>query len=186
MAEPNCFSTQDLRDFAGPAMINVLHLTSSFGLSGGAETNLLRLVCHMDRSRFRNTVVTMTDLIPSEGSGSAAIAARQGGIPVYSLGMRRGVPSPLAAARFFRIVRKVRPDILQTWMYHADLLGLLVGKLAGVSSIAWNIRCSSMDMDALPPNVERGTARVGVCFIVSACRPREFPPWHRGSQRTWV
>lgn len=45
-------------------MTSVLHLTSSFGLSGGAETNLLRLVCHMDRSRFRNTVVTMIDLLP--------------------------------------------------------------------------------------------------------------------------
>src|SRR5438105_8524482 len=60
--------------------------------------------------------------------------------------MRRGMPSPFAAARFFRIVRKIRPHVLQTWMYHADLLGLLVGKLAGVSTIAWNIRCSSMEM----------------------------------------
>jgi glycosyltransferase involved in cell wall biosynthesis len=129
-------------------MINVLHLTASFGLSvGGAETNLLRLVCHMDRSRFRNTVVTMTDLIPQQrvpGLLQSRLAKAE--IPLRSLGMRRGVPSPLAATRFFRIVRKVRPDILQTWMYHADLLGLLVGKLAGVSAIAWNIRCSSMEM----------------------------------------
>ena len=127
-------------------MINVLHLTASFGLSGGAETNLLRLVCHMDRSRFRNTVVTMTDLIPQRVPGLLQSQLAKARVPVYSLGMRRGVPNPLAAARFFRIVKKTRPHILQTWMYHADLLGLLVGKLAGVSSIAWNIRCSSMDM----------------------------------------
>jgi len=127
-------------------MINVLHLTSSFGLSGGAETNLLRLVCNMDRTRFRNTVVTMTNVIPQRDPGLLQSRLVKAEVPVYSLGMRRGVPSPLAAARFFRIVRKVRPHILQTWMYHADLLGLLVGKLAGVSAIAWNIRCSSMEM----------------------------------------
>jgi glycosyltransferase involved in cell wall biosynthesis len=126
-------------------MINVLHLTSSFGL-GGAETNLLRLVCHMDRSRFRNTIVTMTDLVPQRDPGLLQSRLAKVEVPVYSLGMRRGVPSPLAAARFFRIVRKVRPQVLQTWMYHSDLLGLLVGKLAGVPAIAWNIRCSAMDM----------------------------------------
>src|ERR1700720_2263968 len=101
-------------------MINVLHLTSSFGLSGGAETNLLRLVCNMDRSRFSNTVVTMTDLIPLRGPGLFESRLAEAEVQVYSLGMRRGVPSPLAAVRFFRIVRKVRPRILQTWMYHAD------------------------------------------------------------------
>jgi glycosyltransferase involved in cell wall biosynthesis len=127
-------------------MINILHLTASFGLSGGAETNLLRLVCNMDRSRFRNTVVTMTDLRPQRVPGLLQSRLAEAEVPFYSLGMRRGVPSPLAAARFFCIVRKIRPHILQTWMYHADLLGLLVGKLAGVSAIAWNIRCSAMDM----------------------------------------
>src|SRR6266404_2071303 len=107
-------------------MINVLHLTSSFGLSGGAETNLLRLACHMDRSRFRNTVVTMIDLLPQRVPGLLQSQLAKAEVQVYSLGMRRGVPSPFSAARFLRIVRKIRPDVLQTWMYHADLLGLLV------------------------------------------------------------
>src|ERR1700730_54378 len=127
-------------------MINILHLTSSFGLVGGAESNLLRLVCHMARSRFRNTVITMTDLIPATDPGLLESQLARAGVSFYSLGMRRGMPNPLAAARLLRIVREIRPQILQTWMYHADLLGLLVGKLAGVPAIAWNIRCSAMEM----------------------------------------
>lgn len=67
-------------------MINVLHLTASFGLSGGAETNLLRLVCHMDRSRFRNTVVTMTDLTLQRVAGLLQSQLAKAGVPVYSLG----------------------------------------------------------------------------------------------------
>jgi glycosyltransferase involved in cell wall biosynthesis len=88
----------------------------------------------------------MTDLIPQRVPGLLQSRLAAAEVPVCSLGMRRGMPSPFAVARFFRIVRKVRPHVLQTWMYHADLLGLLVGKLAGVSAIAWNIRCSSMEM----------------------------------------
>jgi glycosyltransferase involved in cell wall biosynthesis len=61
--------------------------------------------------------------------------------------MRPGVPNPLAAVRLLRIIQKKRPHILQTWMYHADLLGLLVGKLAHVPSIVWNIQCSNLPDD---------------------------------------
>lgn len=121
------------------SMTRVLHLITSFGL-GGAETNLLRLVCHMDSSRFSNTVVALTDarVLPSR--------LAEVNVPFHSLGMSRGVPNPIAATRLFRIIKRTQPDILQTWMYHADLLGLVVGKLARVPAIVWNVRCSSMDM----------------------------------------
>src|SRR5260370_7713861 len=59
--------------------------------------------------------------------------------------MRGGVANPFAAMRLFRMVKQIQPRIMQTWMYHVDLLGLLVGKCKGVPSIAWNIQCSSLD-----------------------------------------
>jgi glycosyltransferase involved in cell wall biosynthesis len=123
-------------------MIKVLHLTSSFSLSGGAEADLSRLVSHMDSNRFRNTIVTMT-----EGVNYNQMCDRlaESGVTVYSLGMRNGVPNPFAAIRLFQIVKRLQPRIMQTWMYHADLLGLLAGKWEGVPSIAWNIQCSSLD-----------------------------------------
>jgi len=118
-------------------MISVLHLTTSLGLAG-AEMSLARLVCHMDRSRFRNTVVSMTDaeILPSQ--------LESAGVRFYSLGMSKGMPDPSAAVRLLRTVREVRPQVLQTWMYHADLLGLLVGKWARVPAIVWNVQCSSI------------------------------------------
>lgn len=119
-------------------MIKVLHLTTSFGV-GGAEGNLARLVCNMDKARFSNTIVAMNQrLIVSE-------QVRQERIPCSSLGMRRGIPNPTALARLLSIIRRIRPHVLQTWMYHADLMGLLAGKLANVPVIAWNIRCSLME-----------------------------------------
>lgn len=124
-------------------MIKILHLITSFGL-GGAETNLWRLACHMDRSRFANVVVTMTPTKPDQGTVEPT--PEEAGVPFFTLGMQRGTPDPLSAARLLRIVRRVRPQILQTWLYHADLMGLLVGKFARVPVIAWNLRCSFMDM----------------------------------------
>jgi len=60
---------------------------------------------------------------------------KRAGVGFWSIGMRPGVPNPAGLVRLLRIVRQVRPQILQTWMYHADLLGLLVGKMARVPVI---------------------------------------------------
>src|SRR5579864_8240041 len=120
-------------------MIKVLHLTSSFSLSGGAEADLSRLVSHMDSNRFRNTIVTMTEGVNYD---QMCDQLAESGVTVYSLEMRNRVPNPFAAVRLFQIVKRLQPRIMQTWMYHADLLGLLAGKWEGVPSIAWNIQCS--------------------------------------------
>lgn len=125
-------------------MIKILHLITSFGL-GGSETNLWQLASHMDGSRFANTIVTMTD-VPELDRPVVQPRLEQAGVPFHSLGMSRGMPSPLALVHLLRILREARPHILQTWLYHADLLGLLAGRLTRVPSIVWNLQCSYIDL----------------------------------------
>jgi len=146
-------------------MINVMHLTSSFGQSGGTEVNLLRLVCHMEKPRFCNSIVTMTEVIEPSDPDLLNSRLAKAEVSVLSLGMRPGIPNPLAAARLFRIIKQKRPHILQTWMYHADLLGLLVGKLAHVPSILWNIQCSN------PPDDNRLSVLVRRLLVPLSPRP---------------
>lgn len=118
--------------------MRVLHLIS--GLStGGTEMMLHRLLRDTDRTAAESMVVSLT------AGGAMADSIRSLGVPVQSLDMRRGMPNPLAALRLVSILRRFRPDVLQTWLYHADLLGLVAGRLAGVPVITWNIRCSTMD-----------------------------------------
>jgi glycosyltransferase involved in cell wall biosynthesis len=120
-------------------MLNLLHLITDLDV-GGTETFLSGLVDRMDRTRFRNVVVALN------GDGSVADVIRQSGIQVLSLGMSRGGTDIGAVMRLARILRREQPDIIQFWLYHADMLGLIAGKLAGIRCISWNIRCSNMDV----------------------------------------
>jgi glycosyltransferase involved in cell wall biosynthesis len=114
-------------------MLTVLHLITGLE-TGGAEGMLARLATSSDRARFRHVVVSMT------GPGAIGPAIAEAGITLRSLGIRRNVPDPAGLIRLRRVLREFRPDILQTWLYHADLLGLAAWKLGWASRLVWNLR----------------------------------------------
>jgi glycosyltransferase involved in cell wall biosynthesis len=121
--------------------LKVVHLITGLNI-GGAETMLHKLLGGMDRDRFDSVVVSL--IIP--GPIGERIEAL--GIPVYTLGMQRGRPTPGHIRQLYRLLKRERPDILQTWMYHADLMGLIAGRLARVPHILWNLRCSDSVLGA--------------------------------------
>ena len=103
----------------------------------GAQSVLYRLLSGMDGTQFTSRVITLTDV------GQLAPRIVDLGIPVISLGMQHGKFSPI---KFFKLISMLRADethVIQTWMYHADLLGGLAAKLAGKNNIIWNIRHSN-------------------------------------------
>lgn len=124
---------------AASSPLRVCHLITTLEI-GGAELMLARLVERMDPARFHSTVISLVEL------GSVGARLREAGVAVTSLSLRRGRPSAGAVRRLVRQLRAHRPDVLQTWLYHADLLGLVAGRLAGVPHILWNVRNSDMAM----------------------------------------
>jgi glycosyltransferase involved in cell wall biosynthesis len=113
----------------------IVHLITGLEI-GGAERMLVQLAARTDRDRFPTTVVSMTD------AGKLGRTLTAAGITVETLGMRRGVAGPSGLARLGKILRRERPLVLQTWLYHADLLGVAAYWLGGVEHLLWNIRCS--------------------------------------------
>lgn len=119
-------------------MIGVTHIIA--GLQpDGAERMLYRLASGMDSSRFENEVISLTDLGPMAAKLEAA------GIRVRALGMKRGSANPYHLARLAAWLRKLPPhQVIQTWMYHADLMGGLAARIAGCAGVVWNIRHSEL------------------------------------------
>ncbi|MDE2166826.1 MAG: glycosyltransferase [Alphaproteobacteria bacterium] len=116
----------------------VLHVITDLG-SGGAERVLARLA--VASKKFQHVIVSLT------GEGDLGPSLHANGISVHALDMRPGgLPSLSAFLHLVRIIREARPVAVQTWLYHADLLGLFAARLAGCRTVAWNLRCSNMDL----------------------------------------
>ena len=136
------------------------------GLStGGAEMMLLKLLQHIDKERFSLVVVSLT----SKGEIGPHIEAMR--IPVYALEMYRNLPSQIKFMRLVSLLRQWRPGVVHTWMYHADLLGGLAARLAGINAVAWGIHHSN-----LSPGYNKHTTLLVMktCAFVSGWLPRRI------------
>jgi glycosyltransferase involved in cell wall biosynthesis len=118
--------------------MTVVHVITDLDI-GGAELMLTRLVEQPAAGPLRSVVVTL-------GSrGALADRIERAGAPVFALGVRAGTSAPRALWRLVRLLRRFRPDVVQTWLYHADLVGLLAATIARVPHVVWNIRCAELD-----------------------------------------
>lgn len=132
--------------------MKIVHVITNLEI-GGAEMMLYRLVEALDGQGHQAHVVCLRN------GGTLADQIEQLGIPVERLNMRRAAPNPAVVLRLAQILRRIEPDAVQTWMYHADLLGGLAAQMAGVP-IAWGLHHSTLS----PAYNKRGTV-----LIARAC-----------------
>jgi glycosyltransferase involved in cell wall biosynthesis len=119
-------------------MIKIMHVITTLG-PAGAETMLCRVASAMDGSRFENEVVSLTGILDQADKMQAI------GVRVRTLGMKTGVPNPLLVMRLARWIRASKPDVIHTWMYHANLVGALAARLAGDVPVVWGIHNGALD-----------------------------------------
>ena len=159
-------------------MATIVHLITGLE-TGGAERMLARLVTGIDRERHRSVVVSMT------GPGIVGPALANAGVELHTLHMRRGVADLRGMVRLIRILHQVRPDILQTWLYHADLLGSLAQTLAPSCALFWNIRCTEMlDIDIIRKSLIWLSSRPAI-VIVNSLAGRRFHEQLGYQPRRW-
>lgn len=108
--------------------------------TGGAELMLLNVLERIG-ARFTPHVISLS----SVGEIGPRIEAL--GIPVEALGMQPGVPNPFAFLRLVQRLDRLKPDLVHTWMYHADLVGGLAARLARVPTVAWGVHNCNLDPD---------------------------------------
>jgi glycosyltransferase involved in cell wall biosynthesis len=117
--------------------MRIAHIITTLS-TGGAETMLYKLLSAMDRDRFAVEVYSLADT----GSIGGAIV-RDLGIPVFPLRSTSGRTTVSSAFGLLAHLRRSRPHIIQTWMYHANLLGGMAGRALG-RPVVWNIRRGSL------------------------------------------
>jgi len=124
-------------------MKTILHIITGLG-DGGAEAVLYRL-CKQDQTA-RHKVISLT------GAGKYGPLLEASGTSVLCLDMPRGRVTVSGFLRLWRDIRADRPDVVQTWMYHSDLLGGAAARLAGLSNICWGIHHTTLDPAVSPPS----------------------------------
>ncbi len=121
------------------AALRVVHVITGLG-QGGAESVLWRLATFPGQE-VEHIVVSLTD------DGIYGERLRAAGVTVHALGMPRGRITLGGFMALRRLIAGARPDAVQTWMYHADLIGGLAARLAGVRAVAWGIRNSGAHLE---------------------------------------
>tara|TARA_B100001057_G_scaffold449247_1_gene490270 strand:- start:47 stop:1165 length:1119 start_codon:yes stop_codon:yes gene_type:complete len=115
--------------------MKIIHIIT--GLKNGGAENLLYKIC-------RNDCLNNHVVISITSGGKYFLLLRKIGIKVYSLDMKF-----YSLLKFFYLIlllRKFKPDIVQTWLVHGDFVGGLASKLAGVKNIIWTILYSKLDI----------------------------------------
>lgn len=135
----------------------IIHIITGLN-RGGAEASLYRL-CTSDTSN-QHIVISLLD------SGKYGTLLQEAGITVHSLNMPRGRITLNGLWRLSQLLTNHYPDVVQTWMYHADLIGGVVAKIVGIKHVYWGIRHS---------NLEKGKAKRSTIFIAKLCAV--LSPW---------
>ncbi|MFA6279871.1 MAG: glycosyltransferase [Bdellovibrionales bacterium] len=118
--------------------MRILHLIIGLN-TGGAEIMLQRLVeRHQGSPAFHHEVISLTD------TGPIGVRLKEKGVTVHALGLHSLIDAPRVLWALYRLIRKTKPDIMQTWMVHADLIGGIVARLAGCPHVVWSLHACNI------------------------------------------
>jgi glycosyltransferase involved in cell wall biosynthesis len=118
--------------------LKVVHVIVGLNI-GGAELMLFRLIKSHSKDVINHQVISLTSL------GSLGPELIKNNIPVYSLNMKK---NPLhlffSISKLRKLFKKLKPDIIHSWMYHSDLLAGLAAYGIGFKRIVWCIRSTDI------------------------------------------
>jgi len=115
--------------------IHILHVIETLG-RGGAERQLVDVVCRMSRARFANTVC---HLYARDDLKSELTAA---GVNVVGLQLKSRRDGVRAIARLCRLLREGNFSVVHTWLYDAGIFGRLAGRLTRVPLVVSSLQNS--------------------------------------------
>jgi starch synthase (maltosyl-transferring) len=100
---------------------------------GGAERSLVNLARRLDRRHWAPVVIALA------GEGPLADLLRQANIPCECLGGRRNRPVQIVL-RLAHVLRKYRPELVQSYLFHANVASRMAAPWAGWPRVVGGLR----------------------------------------------
>ncbi len=120
----------------------ILHVVTSL-FAGGAQMMLFKLLGAPWGDNFRPVVISLM------GKDDLGDEIESMGVPVFTMGMVRGRPTPASFFNLVRTMRRIGPDLIQGWMYHGNFAASLAARFLKVKTpVLWNIRQSVYGFEA--------------------------------------
>jgi glycosyltransferase involved in cell wall biosynthesis len=116
--------------------MQVLHIITDFD-DGGAQAVLYRFII-ADKENVHQVISLMS-------VGWYGNRLLESGVRVRSLNMPKSRLTLAGLTNLYRLIREINPDVIQTWMYHSDLIGNVMARLAGKKAVIWGLHNSNLD-----------------------------------------
>ncbi|MBD1109345.1 glycosyltransferase [Pelagibacterales bacterium SAG-MED50] len=115
--------------------MKVVHIITGLN-DGGAEHTLFK-IC-------KYNIVNKHIVISLSGSGKYFPLLNKLGIDVYFLNLK--IFQVYKIFFLIKLIRSLKPDLVQTWLVHADFFGGIAARLAGIKKVIWNVRYSDVEL----------------------------------------
>lgn len=146
--------------------IRILHIIPTL-VRGGAEKQLALLAAGLPRDRFDVHVCVLTHTGPLEAD------LRQAGIPLSFINKSWKI-DPFAYWRLRTEIKRIQPDIVQTWLFAANAYGRQAAISTDVKHILASERCVDPWKNRLQLSIDRVLAKRTERIITNSTGVQEF------------
>ncbi len=152
--------------------ITILYIITSTNV-GGTERALLELIKRIDRTRFDILVCSLK----KEGAFAEKIKQETDGFYCLELSESGGIKALLnflpALISLFLLIRCTKPDIIHSFLFRANIIGRLAGRMAGVKKIISSIRVIEAD-EPFKHFLDRITSSLVTVYTAVSDAARDF------------
>ncbi len=104
--------------------IKLVHIISILQL-GGAEAVLASLIDQLGSDDYEHHVIYFH-------AGPSVARIRERGIPAYQIKGAVALCDPVFWVRLYKLIKSIRPDLIHTHLWAANLSGRVIGRLLGI------------------------------------------------------
>lgn len=139
----------------------ILHIIT--GLNDGGAEGVLSRICLSAPNNHQ--VISLMDM------GKYGQILENAGVAVHCMNINNKKIDPIKIIKLYRLIKEINPLVVQTWMYHGDLIGGTVAKIAGVPNVFWGVRHSNLSIGT----IKKSTYLVmKVCAVLSYLVPKRI------------